>query len=156
MLKAILIDPVLRIVAPCDVEVDAKGSSYEGLRDLIFKHRDQTGYLQHLSLGASHGIYIDEEGVLTDWDQQAFFYIGNSRGDGLTIAGVAVLVRDTPDGDTADCTLPLELVQSTVTWLHPKEVRVPAPVMTTFEKDGTEKRTLLAGVEEWTYDNQPY
>jgi hypothetical protein len=154
-LKAIIIDPITRTVDYCDVERDSEGSTYAGLVDLIFKHREQPGYLEHVSLGAGHGIYIHDEGVLCDWDTQGFFCL--RHGDSVTdpFAGVAILVRDTPDGDTADCTLPLQLLRESVQWLHPKEVRVPAPFMQTFDDQGKEEKTLLDGVEEWTYDCQP-
>jgi hypothetical protein len=151
-IKAILIDPIKREVVHCDVPQDSEGSTYAGLRALVFQHGDRLGYLEHVHVGVGHGLYIDEEGMLTDWDGQAFFDIG-----GLTVAGVAVLVGSPPDGDTADCRLPIELVQSKITWLHPKEVRVPAPFMQTFDEQGNDEVTLLSGrgVEYWTYDNQP-
>jgi len=151
-IKAILIDPIKREVIHCDVPRDSEGSTYAGLRDLVFQHREQQGYLEHVHLGAGHGLYIDEEGMLTNWDSQGFFDIG-----GLTVAGVAVLVGSPPTGDTDHCRLPIELVLSKITWLHPKEVRVPAPFMQTFDEQGNDEVTLLSGrgVEYWTYDNQP-
>lgn len=154
-LKAIIIDPISRTVDYCDVERDSEGSTYHGLVDLIFKHREQAGYIEHVNVGAGHGLYIDEEGVLCDWDSQGFFCLRQGNNTTDPIAGVAILVRDTPDGDTADCQLPLEMLRDSVQWLHPTEVRVPAPFMQTFDKDGNEEVTLLAGVEYWTYQNQP-
>lgn len=154
-LKAIIIDPISRTVAYCDVERDDNGSTYEGLRDLIFKHREQSGYIEHVSVGANHGLYIDEEGVLIDWDAQGFFCL--RQGDKVTspFAGVAILVGDTPDGDTGDCLLPLQMIHDSVQWIEPQQVSIPAPFMTSYDKDGNEQKTLLAGVEEWTYGNQP-
>jgi hypothetical protein len=153
-IKAIIIDPIVRFVSYCEVEVN-NDSAYEGLRDLVFRHRDQPGYLDVVRVGAGHSLFVDDEGIMSDWDSQGFFYLGDAQGNGQTLAGVAILVRDTPDGDSADCTLPIELVESKVTWLHPKEVRVPAPFMTTWDDNNKEKKTLLHGVEFWTYDNQP-
>lgn len=154
-LKAIIIDPVNQTVDYCDVERNEDGSTYDGLVDLIFKHHEEAGLIQHISVGAGHGLYMDEEGILCDWDNQGFFCLRN--GDAMTqpFAGVAILVSDTPDGDTADCLLPLSLIRDSVQWVEPKDVRVPAPVMTSIDKHGNEQRTLLAGVEEWTYANQP-
>lgn len=149
-IKAVVINPFTRTITETRLARDQHGSVYGALRDTIFPDRD-LGYLEHLSVGMSHGLYIDEEGVLRDWDEQAFFKLGAE----LVIAGIGVIVLDTSDGESADCFLPVDLVATQVTWLDTRAVRVPAPVMTSMDQDGTVHTTLLAGCEEWTYDNQP-
>lgn len=154
-LKAIIIDPITRTVDYCDVERDSEGSTYEGLVDLIFKHREETGYIERVNVGADHSLYIHDEGVLCDWDTQGFFRLRQGEHKTDPLAGVAILVRDTPDGDTADCQLPLQLLRNSVEWIDPKDVRIPAPFMQTFDDNGNDEVTLLAGTEYWTYNNQP-
>lgn len=153
-IKAILIDPHAKTVSHCDVELDAHHSSYEGLRDLIFKYSEGKGLLQAVNVGGNHSLYIDEEGLLMDWDSQAFFSMGRAA-QSMTLAGVAVLMSDTIDGDTGPCTIPIEFVQAVVRWMPPSEVRVPAPYMETMNDDGSVNREYIAGVQEWTYENQP-
>lgn len=153
-ITAIIIDPIARVIDKCEIE-SIDGSTYDGLRDLVFKHREQPGYLEAIRVGANHSIYIDEEGVFFDWDHQGFFRMRQGDRESDPIAGVAVMVSDTPDGDVSDCWLPLDLIRSSIEWIEPRQVRVKAPFMTSFNDKGEEEKTLLAGVEEWTYYNQP-
>lgn len=64
----ILINPFKRSITLCDIPATFDGEGftcYEGLRDLIFQDRPERGYkrgyIEHVSVGADHGIYIDEE-----------------------------------------------------------------------------------------------
>ena len=152
-ISAIIIDPATRTVRQEQLTSDLNGELYHALKRAVFGDNETGhGYIEHISLGADHGIYIDEEGVLKPWDEQHFFRLGEN----LTIAGRAVLVKDTPDGDSADCELSIDYVTAPITWMEAKDVRVPAPFMETFNpKTGQVERELLAGVEFWTYDNQP-
>lgn len=147
---ATLIDPRTRQIKPWALRLDHEGSAYDSLVDAVFQHEEQRGYIEHVDIGAGHGMYLDEEGVLKPWDEQGFFKLGDQ-----TFAGVAVIVRDTPDGYGDNCELPLELIASKVQWVDAHDVRIPAPMLQTLGPDGKVETTYLAGGREWTYDNQP-
>lgn len=147
---ATLIDPKARVVKPWALHTDEEGSAYDSLVDAISQYADSRLYIEHIDVGAGHGMYLDENGVLMPWDDQSFFKLGDQ-----TFAGVAVIVRDTDDGYSASCEIPLGLIASRVEWIEPRQVRIPAPVMQTIGADGKVETTYLAGCREWTYDNQP-
>lgn len=149
-MKAILIDPFTKTV--CELQTSG---AYDAIKRLVFVDLlDRSEYLEAVNIGAGHCMYIDEEGLLVPWDEQAFFEIGlpsNCR----QIAGRAVICKSTDDGDNADCELPVSIVVQTVRWISAQAVSVAAPVLTTVGKDGDIKRELLHGVERWDYLHQP-
>lgn len=149
-MKAILIDPFAKTVR----ELYTSGA-YDVIKRLVFVDLlGRSGYLEAVYIGADHSMYIDEEGLLVPWDEQAFFELGlpsNCR----QIAGRAVIFKNTDDGDNADCELPVSIVARTVRWIGAQAVSVAAPVLTTVGKDGDVKRELLHGVERWDYLHQP-
>jgi hypothetical protein len=154
MLRAIHIDPFTKTIREVEVATNAEGDAdYEALRSFVFQGRER-GYIELSNLGGDHCIVIDEEGVLCDWDTQAFFSLGR-RESAATFAGHGLLMRKTDDGCLTDSTLPLSLVQSLCTWLDPREVTIPAPVLQTVAPDGTVELEYLAGTECWDYENQP-
>ncbi len=152
-MRAILIDPFNRTVT----EENLKDGSYDSLKAAVFSGDPSaakySNYLEHISLGAGHGAYLDEEGLLRPWSEQAFFKFGPER----TLAGRALVVRDTSDGDVAAARLPLELVAQQVQWITPQEVRVPAPIVNSLPKDWNPGDPIPAPdiKEWWTFDNQP-
>ena len=152
-MRAILIDPFLQSIRV--VEIDG---SYESLKTYVFDGKGDGEFLEHVGVGASHGLYIDEEGILKDWDSQKFFRIGNPSGDpGYTLAGRDLMVSDTEEGDVGPCMIPLHTVVDTVTWVDAKDVRVPAIKLTTIDEAGSEKVEYTdCGVNEWHYGRQPY
>lgn len=154
MQAAILIDPHMRMLTMIELPVNAEGDAdYEAIRHAVFGDGER-GLLQAVNIGAGHSMFIDEEGLLMDWEKQAFFQLGRPPAC-HTFAGRAVILRDTDEGGTSSCLLPLALVAGKTVWLDPREVDVPAPVLITQDERGNEEVTLLAGVERWTYGNQP-
>jgi hypothetical protein len=153
-ITAVLIDPFTRTVSHIQLEGDTNNpaSHYHAFKGAVFGDTDdRNNLLQHINVGAGHGLYCDEEGLLKPWDEQAFFKLG----DDLIIAGKAIVVRDTPDGWSESCAMPIATITRPLAWLDAKDVRVPAPFMETMGPDGDVKKELLAGVEYWDYNNQP-
>lgn len=146
-MRAILIDPFLQTVS----EVE-NGGRLDDIRAAVFGDKlSERSAIEHYGVGADHAIYIDDEGLFVPWDEQKFFKLGGT----MTIAGRALMLQDSPDGDTAPCLIPLETVKRTVSWIDAKDVRVPAPAVHSMDKDGNVTVELLHGVEEWHYGQQP-
>jgi hypothetical protein len=162
-LEAILIDPRARTIEP----VTLTGSNaYHALKAGV--HPDETGrgYIEHVSLGPvgrdfTASGYVDEEGMLTDWDSQQFFRLA----DGFhPLAGRMVIVLTDPEGESIG--LPermrqgmLAQLRETVQWVDAKDVRVPAPSFTPMGPDlqpsGPAEPLTPDGTTEWDYDHQP-
>jgi hypothetical protein len=151
-MKAIHINPWSKTITEVQI---SKGDTYEALRSVVFAGKER-GLLEACSLGAGHVAFLDEEGLLLDWDHQAFFGMVRQDGSVQTIAGHAVILRNDGYGGETDCTLPIEMIQATVLWIDREDVRTPAPTITTIGKDGDEVTEPLDGkTTEWTYNNQP-
>jgi hypothetical protein len=147
-IRGILIDPFTHTVT----EVFVDGSdTLKAMRKQI-----QCDYVCRVALGSIRGIeqdlWIDDEGILCDWDTQAFFKL---RGMPDPLAGRGIIFAGTEDGDTVGTTLEVERVTELMQWITPQQVIVPAPRMIGINEDGTESVTLLAGTESWSYTNQP-
>lgn len=155
-MRAIHIDPWTMSVTEIEIKADAEGNYYEPIREAIFGADREGKLLECVRLGGPFIAMIDEEGLLMNWDEQAFFGFINQDGGVLPIAGPCVLLNDDGRGGESSCTLPLDMVTRTVRWLDRKEVRVPAPMITTYGKDGDAITEPVDGVTtEWTYNNQP-
>jgi hypothetical protein len=162
-IEAILIDPRARTIEP--VTLTGK-NAYHALKAGVFPGETGRGLIEHVNLGPmGHRFtasgYVDEEGLLMDWSQQAFFRLDEGM---HPLAGRMVIVLTDPEGETAG--LPERLRQGmlaqlrkTVRWLDPKDVRVPAPSFTPigpdFQPTGPAEPLTPDGVTEWDYDHQP-
>ena len=152
-LRAILIDPHAKTVTETVLPADEE-QQYEAMRTLIFGEHHKS-YLEHTVIANGVGGMLDEEGMLTDWDEQTFFALGGGQ-HARTFAGRMLLIGEDGWGNTRTLLLPLDVAASEVHWLHPKEVRVPSPTLTTWDKDGNEEVTTLdGGTGMWDYNNQP-
>lgn len=154
-MRAVLIDPFSKSVHSVSLP-DDDGAQYEALRALIFKDRPRVGYVEHISLGAGHGLYLDEEGLLSDWDEQKFFAFIRGDGSPLYIAGRAIVVSDTEDGGMASCALTIVTIYHSIKWVDAKDVDVAAPRVHSCDADGNIRTELIdAGSDRWNYANRP-
>jgi hypothetical protein len=106
--------------------------------------------LERVGVGGGHYFMIDEQGILRDWDAQAFF-IASAGSASLTIAGRALVVRGTSDGGESDCEIGIGAIRSTIRWIDAHQVNVAAPRETS--RGG--RVVLLDGNDRWTYNSQP-
>jgi len=156
-MRAILIDPFKKKVEAVNIEA----GTYDVIGKHIFPNSTEEERKQYICaverypLGMGHIGYIDETGMWKDWDYQAFFRLAN----GQVIAGRMLILYDKPQpGGSTDIgasPLPVLAVLPLVTWVEPKDVRVPATTLTTIDKDGKAHIEYLDDVAEWAYDHQP-
>jgi len=147
--RAILINPFAKTVT--EVDTNGYADTYGAIQRLVFGRsmNDTNGFVERVRIGAEHSIYIDEEGMLVDWDHQAFFKIG-----GRSLAGNGVIVCDDDWGGVEPCDIPLDVVTQAVEWLTPQEVDVPAPRIH-YVENGVEQTELIYGVDRWNYKQRP-
>ena len=142
-MRGILIDPVKREVTVIDV---AKG--LDGLYAAVFGE-GKRGYVELVRIDGSIDLWVDEEGLLKPWEEQAFFRF---RGTDRPFAGRGVLLGgDDGTGESmpAPQRLTAELVASRVEWVEPKDVRVPAPRWTIRTSAGLTTLTRTARCTSW-------
>lgn len=151
-IRGILIDPFNKAVT--EVEVESGDGAYESMRSHVFGDKDK-GLLQAVGLGGGITLWIDEEGLLCDWDTQAFFKLKGNDEETDPFAGRGLLLMDDGQGGEASCPLPVDLVFESVSWVDPRNVVVQAPMFTTFNDDGTTTTVPLTGSDKWDYHNQP-
>jgi hypothetical protein len=164
-MRALKINPYLRRVE--EVEIDTyqleaeEGGTiepvYGAIKKIVFDNIPikTSGYIEHVSLGGVMHGWIDEEGLLSEWDMQAFFAFGNYKEHQWTFAGNMLVTQEDWKGNTVPVTCSTTAIAALITWLHPKEVRVPAPRITSYDSNGRATVTLVGGKEEWDYKNQP-
>lgn len=155
---ATIIDPFRRVIRPALLPLkedrEAGLDAYEALLAAVSTADREVRMIERVDLGAGHAIYVDEEGLLANWDSQAFFRLGGP--DGPTFAGIGVIVGETEAGGVGHCLLPEELIRSKLEWIEPRDVRVPAPVFQSINPEtGSVETEYLTGSQWWTYDNQP-
>lgn len=144
-IKAIHIDPFTKTIRQIDMPNDFERMKAELL---------QCDWAEAVDLGEGVTAWVDEEGLLIDWDKQAFCcFILHEQ----TLAGHIVMTGTSQDGDMGDlpADIDVEFVTGMVRWLKPQDVSVPAPTTTTFEPDGTTKTEPIGLSETWNYENQP-
>lgn len=153
-IRAIIIDPFAKTITEQQVPA-GDGSAYEAIVAAIFpKDRfpqgDDAGFAS-VNVDGVNTLYVDDIGLMRDWEKQAFFGWG-----GHTLAGTGIVVGTDVAGESVDCSLPLGLVLRDVRWLDAREVRVPAPTLTTVGDDGVPRTEYLdQGRAEWTFDSNP-
>ena len=148
---AILIDPFDRKVTSIELPADPD-AVWAAMKSHVFP--DGGGLLERVCISDTVCIYIDEEGLLIDWDAQAFFQLPGMH----ILAGRAVIVGEEEDSDGYRALLPQwpEIVENLIKWIDPKDVRVPAPSICDADENlqpvGEPK---YFGPKEWTYEQQP-
>jgi hypothetical protein len=145
-MKAVYVDPFEKTVTAVDV---ANVEDYKAWRTKYLK----CDLFELAHVLRDHLVFVDEEGLLKDWDTQAFWALPGLR----PVAGYALIFGDPGNGAESDADPQLaKALAKVITWVDPKSVVVPAPTFSTLDKDGNVKETTLLGPSEfWTYDNQP-
>jgi hypothetical protein len=149
-LKAVLIDPQAREIRVVDVDNASDGSSLQAMYKLIGCTTVEVVRLGNVQGQPVEG-WVDEEGLLVDWDLQHFFCFGSDPVP--TVAGrMLVLSHDADNGACVELEpdafgFVLSQLRRTVRWLEPRQVKVPAPHL-----DG---EPIVPGVAWWTYEEQP-
>jgi hypothetical protein len=112
-MKAFLIDPfaktiteIYTLAALTDVYTLTQCSIVEGVR---LNDDDDT-------------VYIDEEGLLKDLNQQAFFILTGTRAS-VTLAGRGVVFGTDQEGDWVEPTITLAELQAMIKWATLAELR---------------------------------
>ncbi len=100
-MKVIFIDAVNRTVTEIQIENDLH----------VFYGKIGCRLIQMLDLGMHHALCVDEEGKLRDW-KSGFRLSGSS-----TLAGNALIIGTTDDGDFANCRAPLCLFKRNVEFI---------------------------------------
>jgi hypothetical protein len=149
-MRAILIDPYTRTIEAIELPIANDEATLKVLYQAIF-HADH-GIIQALDLGADHDLWIDEEGLLKPWEDQAFFQLL----DHSPIAGRGVILSHDDNGSCTPCLAPIEPVRRAVSWVDPHDVQVPAPTFCELDADlqpKGEPQPLNGGPAVWTFEN---
>ncbi|MFN3886120.1 MAG: hypothetical protein ACK4MG_04105 [Aquabacterium sp.] len=156
LVRAVLIDPFARKVT--FTRTTGRLDGPHGLYQLIGCEYAEAVSVGDMGRGAGRVrmvAWIDEEGLLKDWDEQAFsltpFYPE-------PLAGRVVLMAEQP-GTQTPVDVPfaesgLAMIAAAVMWLHPKSVEVTAPYIETMGADGHVQREPLGNQTadgKWTY-----
>lgn len=147
--RAILIDPFAKTVTEVQIHGDTLPGMYAAL-DCQQVNAISMGKVG----GIQHDLWVDEEGLFIPWGEQAFYQL---NGYPEPLAGRGLIFACSPDGDTisASSLLTTERVKTVVSWVDAENVEVSAPRMIVRDAEGQEETTLLAGVDKWTYNQQP-
>jgi len=122
MLRAILIDPLLRVISEVNVDNDLQ-SFYDilNIRSLAMVNIDNT-----------NSLYIDDEGLLNN-DNSLFEIASYAQ----PLAGRALVVAHNEEGETVETTLDIDQIRSMVGWVDdqtPEEVlEANPPQVTSFD-----------------------
>lgn len=155
-IRAILIDPFSRTVSETTLPLANDPGHLTAFYNTI-----QCGTVERVTLGGGVDGWIDEEGMLCNWDDQRFFsliaYVGEPS---PPFAGRMILTCSTPDGDTASLhpAITTQAVHAIVRWVDAKDVRIPAPTYQECDENmqPVGEPVPLHGTDtHWTYDNQP-
>ena len=124
-MKAIFIDAVNRKVTNINVENELHA----------FYRQIGCEMIQCIDLGENHTLICDEEGKLRDWT------MGFKLAGPTVIAGNALIVATTEDGDFADCQAPLCLFSRNVEFVDLTKHPLPPPkiIMVPIEGSLTEE-----------------
>ena len=141
-IRAILVNPIAKTVTEIQMLNDFDNMKAEHIGCELAEVMD---------FGEGVDAWIDEEGMLKNWDDQGFTKFAGV----VTLAGNVVLTgRKNGDMAALPDHITAELVRDMAVFVPPKAVRVPGTKITTIEPDGTLK-TESIGPEELTYENQP-
>ena len=132
MLRAILIDPFLRVISEVNVDNDLQ-SFYDilNIRTLAMVNIDNT-----------NSLYIDDNGLLNN-DNSLFEIASYAQ----PLAGRALVVAHNEEGETIETTLNIDQIRAMVGWVDdqtPEEVlEANPPKIYSWDKDGNFKEELL-------------
>jgi len=132
MLRAILIDPLLRVISEVNVDNDLQ-SFYDilNIRTLAMVNIDNT-----------NSLYIDDNGLLNN-DNSLFEIASYAQ----PLAGRALVVAHNEEGETIETTLNIDQIRAMVGWVDdqtPEEVlEANPPKIYSWDKDGNFKEELL-------------
>ena len=132
MLRAILIDPFLRVISEVNVDNDLQ-SFYDilNIRSLAMVNIDNT-----------NSLYIDDEGLLNN--SNSLFKIASYA---QPLAGSALVVAHNEEGETVETTLSIDQIRSMVEWVDyvtPEEVlEANPPKIYSWDKEGNFKEEIL-------------
>lgn len=104
-MRGVLIDPFTRTVK--DVETDGKLDSIYALLGVDMITVVQTD--------KNHALILDDEGLLKPRDAQEYFLWFQSE---QPFAGKGLILGTTEDGDNTDATIPVKVVENTITFLN--------------------------------------
>lgn len=104
--KAYLINPFTNSVTTVNLD---------GTLDTIYRHMD-CKTIDAVYLKATEALYIDDEGLFKAHDEQAFFALPGWY-PGI-LAGKALWIGTTPDGEDASPTTNRDVVESLVAWIN--------------------------------------
>lgn len=157
--KAVLIDPFTQSVTDTTLAGD-KDYGKEFVQS-VYKATECDVYtVVRFDLGGKvANAFLDDEGLLKDWDHQAFYQCDLIYPN--VLAGKTIILGETHDPETyedqpADAPEGLaDAIRKSIRWVDAKNVRVPAPTFTSFKPDGTQETGILGKTETWDYDNQP-
>lgn len=142
-IRAIHIDPF-----KCTVKEIAAPNDFERMKAEILL----CDMAEPLSLGEGALAWVDEEGLLKDWDAQGFSLLAGF----LTLAG-HVLIVGAGEGEGGELlplpdAITLQEVQNMVQFIPAKKVRIPGKRVTTFNEKN-EPVTEYVGPRFMTYKN---
>ncbi len=132
MLRAILIDPLLRVISEVNVDNDLQ-SFYDilNIRTLAMVNIDNT-----------NSLYIDDEGLLNN--DNSLFEIASYP---QPLAGRALVVAHNEEGETIETTLNIDQIRAMVGWVDdqtPEEVlEANPPKIYSWDKEGNFKEEIL-------------
>ena len=102
-MKTILIDPHTRTV----IEIDHDGT-LDNLYDLLHCNMVTVSYFED----SNDAIFVDDEGLLGNLAEQAFFQIDA----GQPLAGYGLAVSTDEDGETISPSITVEELEARITW----------------------------------------
>ena len=132
MLRAILIDPFLRVISEVNVNNDLQ--SFYDILDIKT--------LAIVNIDNTNSLYIDDEGLLKD--HNSLFEIASYA---VPLAGRALVVAHNEEGETIETTLDIDQIRSMVGWVDdqtPEEVlKANPPKIYSWDKEGNFKEEIL-------------
>ena len=140
-MKAILIDPFFKLIVPFEIPPAAV---WNPAREVAWiRDKLRCGDYDHVRMGSDgYCMLVDSNGLLTNWDRQAFFRFCG----GLPIAGRALFVRYDLDGILINVEENARnILDFHVDWVKPEDVVIPGESMS---GDKYYRRPLANGTHE--------
>jgi hypothetical protein len=106
-MKAILIDPFTKTIT----EVEHNGD-YKQIYELIGCYCFTAVNLDN----KGNAVYVDDNGLIEDIDNQQFFMIFNQDGVPAVLAGKGLILGCDAEGESVSTTISLEAARSIVAW----------------------------------------
>jgi hypothetical protein len=106
-MKAILINPFDKSIT----EVELKTGDLAE----IYALTDST-IVEAVSVSQGNDVFINEEGLLGDLDEQQFFLLGDNNNGWMMLAGKGLVLGNNSDGDSVSTTLTVPQLWQMVAW----------------------------------------